>query len=512
MSSPTARPSAIRFDHITKRFPGVLALHDVSLEMAEGECHALCGENGAGKSTLGKILAGIYAPDAGRLLLHGQPVRLSNPRDALQAGVGMVHQELAFCENLTVAENLCLGSLPSRSGFVARVELARRAQAMLAEIGTDLDVQRRVGELSIAQQQMLQIAAAVGNGARIIVFDEPTSSLSQLDAERLYDLIGRLKLRGVTCIYVSHRMSEIFRLCDSVSVLRDGRHVATCSVPGLTEDSLVQMMIGRTLGEYFPQHLDAQPGEELLRVEGLGVPGKFQDISFSLQAGEVVGLAGLVGAGRSDLAQTLFGLEPGAQGRVYVRGQRVELSRPNEAIRLGIGLVPEDRKRQGLVLSQSGVHNTSLPILRRLSRLTWVRRKQERQLAGDYFDRLRVRAPGLDSLVAGLSGGNQQKIVLARWLAARSRILILDEPTRGVDVGAKAEIHALIDQLAAQGNAVLLISSELPEVINLSRRILVLRAGRLVAEVSRADASQDQLLYLMAGLTRSGLQETADRP
>src|SRR5262245_1555517 len=287
-SHPTASPfPAVRFDTITKRFPGVLALHDVSLDVAEGECHALCGENGAGKSTLGRILAGIYAPDGGRVLLHGQAVRFGNPRDALQAGVGMVHQELAFCDNLTVADNLCLGSLPARGGFVARVEMERRAQAMLAEIGTDLDVKRRVGELSIAQQQMVQIAAAVGNGARIIVFDEPTSSLSQLDAERLYDLIGRLKQRGVTCIYVSHRMSEIFRLCDSVSVLRDGRHVATCSVLGLSEDSLVQMMIGRTLGEYFPQHLDTQPGKELLRVEGLGVSGKFQDVSFSLHAGEV---------------------------------------------------------------------------------------------------------------------------------------------------------------------------------------------------------------------------------
>jgi ABC-type sugar transport system ATPase subunit len=502
--SPSARQSpAIRFEQVTKRFPGVLALNDVSLEIAEGSCHAVCGENGAGKSTLGKILAGIYAPDAGRVVLHGEAVRFGNPRDALQAGVGMVHQELAFCDNLSVAENLCLGSLPARGGFVARREMEKRAQDMLAEIGTELDVRRRVGDLSIAQQQMVQIAAAVGNGARVIVFDEPTSSLSQLDAERLYDLIGRLKQRGVTCIYVSHRMPEIFRLCDSVSVLRDGRHVATHSVSGLSEDALVQLMIGRTLGEYFPVHLDATPGEELLRVERLGVPGKFEDISFSLHAGEIVGLAGLVGAGRSDIALALFGLEPAARGQVYLQGQPVDLKRPNKAIRLRIGLVPEDRKRQGLVLSQSGVHNTTLPVLGRLSRFTWMRRKQERQLAREYFDRMRVRAPGIDSLVAGLSGGNQQKIVLARWLAAQSRILILDEPTRGVDVGAKAEIHALIDQLAAQGNAVLLISSELPEVISLSRRILVLRAGRLVAEVTRADASQDHLLYLMAGLTRS---------
>jgi ABC-type sugar transport system ATPase subunit len=412
----------------------------------------------------------------------------------------MVHQELAFCENLSVAENLCLGSLPRRGGFVVRKEMADKARALLAEIGTELDVARPVGELSIAQQQLVQIAAAVGSGARVIVFDEPTSSLSQMDAERLYELIGRLKARGVTCIYVSHRMPEIFSLCDTVTVLRDGRHVATRPVADLSEAELVHLMIGRSLAEYFPQHLDAPAGAELLRVEGLTVKDKFEDISFTLRAGEIVGLAGLVGAGRSDVAQTLFGLERAQRGSIYVNGKRVQMLNPRQAIRLGVGLLPEDRKKQGLVLSQGGRHNTSLPILERLSRFAWVRTAEERGLARQYFDKLRVRTPTIDAPVAGLSGGNQQKIVLAKWLAARSRILILDEPTRGVDVGAKAEMHALIDQLAAQGNGILLISSELAEVISLSTRILVLRAGRLVGEVARSVASQDQLLYLMAGL------------
>ena len=492
---------AVRFEHITKRFPGVQALTDVSLEIAEGSCHALCGENGAGKSTLGKVLAGIHAPDGGRLFVLGREVRFGSPRDALAAGVGMVHQELAFCENLSVAENLCLGSLPRRRGFVDRAEVARRAEAMLGEIGTRLDVTRRVGALTIGQQQMVQIAAAVGGGARVIVFDEPSSSLSQGEAERLYALIQRLKERGVTCIYVSHRMPEIFRLCDAVSVLRDGRHVATRSTDGLTEAELVRMMIGRSLSEYFPHHLEVPLGEELLRVEGLTVPGKFTNVSFSLRAGEVVGLAGLVGAGRSEVAEALFGLEPDLEGTVVVRGRAIRVRGPSAAIALGFGLVPEDRKRQGLVLSESGVHNTSLPILDRLSRLSFIRKSAERTLAREYFERLRVRAPGIDTVVAGLSGGNQQKIVLARWLAARSRVLILDEPTRGVDVGAKAEIHALISDLAAQGSAILLISSELPEVLALSRRILVLREGAVVGEVPRDQATQDGLLRLMAGLT-----------
>jgi ABC-type sugar transport system ATPase subunit len=491
---------AVRFEGVTRRFPGAVALSDVTLQVAAGSCHALCGENGAGKSTLGKILAGIHAPDEGRVLIDGRPVRFAGPRDALAAGVGVVHQELAFCPNLSVAENLCLGALPRRRGFLSVDEMERRATAMLAEIGAAVDVRRPLGDLGVAQQQLVQIAQAVGGGARIIVFDEPTSSLGQVDAERLYDTIGRLRARGVTCIYVSHRMPEIFRLCDTVSVLRDGRHVGTVSTDGLSEAELVRMMIGRPLAEYFPGHESTGPGEELLRVDGLTLPGAFHDVSFSLHAGEVVGLAGLVGAGRSEVAQALFGLWPRVRGRVSVAGRPVRIRTPGQAIRLGLGLVPEDRKRQALVPQESCARNTTLPILRRLARLGFVRRRSERALAEEYFARLRVRAPGVDAPVAGLSGGNQQKVVLARWLAARSRILVLDEPTRGVDVGAKAEIHALIEQLAARGHAVLLISSELPEVLSLSNRILVLRAGSLVAEVPRAGATQDRLLALMAGL------------
>ena len=489
-----------RVDRITKRFPGVVALDDVSFEIARGSCHALCGENGAGKSTLGKIIAGIYEPDDGRIVIDGRPVRFGGPTDALAAGVAIVHQELAFCDNLSVAENLCLGTLPSAFGLLAKREMRQRADAMLAPIGAAIDVRAPVGELTIGQQQMLQIAAAMGQGARLIVFDEPTSSLSQHEAERLYALIGELKERGVTCIYVSHRLEEVFRLCGTITVLRDGRHVATVPSSSVTRASLVEMMIGRRLEEYFPGHVNAAPGEELLRVENLTSPAGFSGVSFSVRAGEVVGFAGLVGAGRSEVAQAIFGLDGAATGQISVRGRPVRVDSAARAIALGIGLVPEDRKRQGLVLSMNVLDNATLSILRRLARFGFITGAAERQTAQPFFERLRLKTPRLDTLAAALSGGNQQKIVLTKWLAARCPVLILDEPTRGVDVGAKAEIHALVDELAAAGNAIVLISSEMPEVLNLSTRILVFRAGRIVGELSRADASQDALMRLMAGV------------
>jgi len=495
-----ATTATVRFDGVTKRFPGVVALDRVSFEIAAGSCHALCGENGAGKSTLGKLLAGIYSPDEGRIIISGEPVRFAGPTDALKSGVAMVHQELSFCENLSVAENLCLGSLPTTHGFVSKRDMRRRAEAMLAPIDVALDVTRAVGALTIGQQQMLQIASAIGQGARLIVFDEPTSSLSQHEAERLYSLIGRLRERGVTCIYVSHRLEEIFRLCDTITVLRDGRHVATRPVAEVDRAALVEMMIGRRLDEYFPAHAQAESGAELLRVARLSSPIGFNDVSFTLRAGEVLGFAGLVGAGRSEVATALFGLDRHSTGDMWVRGKPAGTSSAAQAIALGIGLVPEDRKRQGLVLSMDVLNNATLSILPRLARLGFVTRAGERQVAQPYFERLRVKSPRFDTLVAALSGGNQQKIVLTKWLAARCPILILDEPTRGVDVGAKAEIHALIDELAAAGNGIILISSEMPEVLNLSTRILVFRAGRVVGELSRAEATQEALMRLMAGV------------
>ena len=490
----------LRFSGISKRFPGVAALSDVSFDVAAGSCHAICGENGAGKSTLSSILAGIQTQDAGELFVNGRAVQFSSPRDALAAGVAMVHQELAFCENLSVAENLFLGALPTRRGFFARDTLNARATELLQSIGAEIDPARAVGTLSIAQQQLVQIAAAVGSGARVIIFDEPTSSLGERESEQLFALLGALRARGVTVLYISHRMPEIFRLCDTVTVLRDGRHVCTEPIAALDEATLVQRMIGRRLEQYFPDHQRVAPGVEVLRVEGLSSPGKFANVSFSLRAGEVVGMAGLVGAGRSEIARALFGLDEAARGSIVVRGKRVAIRNAGDAMKRGIGLVPEDRKRQGLVLPMRTRENTTLPTLERFARLTIVNREAERRTAATQLGRVQVRESFFETPTMTMSGGNQQKVVLAKWLAAESNIIILDEPTRGVDVGAKAELHAWIDRMAAEGAAVLLISSELPELLNLSRRILVLRHGELVGEVSREHADQDTLLRMMAGI------------
>jgi ribose transport system ATP-binding protein len=490
---------AIRFSHLTKSFPGVVALDDVSFDVAPGSCHAVCGENGAGKSTLGKILAGVETPDRGTIELGGTAVAFGSPSDALASGVAMVHQELAFCENMTVAENLSLGRIPRRLMFVDRAALRRRAVTLLDAVGATIDPRRLMSSLSIAEQQLVQIASAVGAGARVIVFDEPTSSLGDDDARRLYAMITSLTSRGVTILYVSHRMPEIFALCDTVTVLRDGRHVATTATASLDESTLVQLMIGRKLEQYFPTHVSAARGAERLRVDGLSRPGKFEDISFSLHAGEVLGLAGLVGAGRSDVAQAIFGLAPATRGTISIAGQTIRFPTPRIAMALGVGYVPEDRKRQGLVLSMLTRENATLPIVERFARFGWIDAGAEEVLTREYFDRLRVRAR-LSSVTQTLSGGNQQKIVLVKWLAAKSNILILDEPTRGVDVGAKAELHAWIDRLAAEGVAVLLISSELEELMNMSTRIIVLRAGRMIGEVPREQATQDLLLRMMAGL------------
>ena len=485
---------------VTKTFPGITALDDVSFEIAAGACHALCGENGAGKSTLGKLLAGIYPPDAGRILIEGRPVRFAGPSEALAAGVAIVHQELAFCDNLSVAENVCLGALPHRGPFLSRPAMRRRAEQMLAAIGADLDVNRQMGTLAIAQQQLAQIAVAVDRGARLIVFDEPTSSLSQREADRLYELIADLRTRRVTCVYVSHRLEEVFRLCDTITVLRDGRHVATRPASTLDTASLVELMIGRTLAEYFPSHLSGALGEARLRVEHLSTPEGVHDVSLSVHAGEVVGLAGLVGAGRSELARAVAGLDPHATGVVTIKGERCDGQSAAARIAAGLGMVPEDRKRQGLVLAMSATDNGTLAILRRLARGGWLRRSSQRQAWLGCVDRLKLPAARGDDPVGTLSGGNQQKVVLSKWLAARCQVLILDEPTRGVDVGAKAEIHALIDELAQAGTAILLISSEMPEILHLSTRILVFRSGRIAGELSRADARQDSLMRLMAGL------------
>jgi ABC-type sugar transport system ATPase subunit len=492
--------SFLEFSGITKRFPGVLALDGVGFAVEKGTCHALIGENGAGKSTLGKILAGVHTADGGEIRLEGKVIAPDSPLAARELGVAMVHQELAFCPNLSVAENLCLGDLPRRAGFVQRDELRTRAAAMLATIGADIDPDAIIGTLSTGREQLVQIAAAVGTGAKVIVMDEPTSSLSASETAELFKLVRQLKARGITLIYVSHRLEELFALCDNITILRDGRHVATERIAETTPQRVVTQMIGRELLIATPNHLARDPGTERLRVASLASPGTFSDISFSVRAGEIVGMAGIVGAGRSEVVQAIFGLDPEVSGTITVDGKVLRPGSIDASLAAGLGLVPEDRKRQGLVLGLNCRENTSLAALPNLSRFGWVQRTAEQALASRYTDRLRVKAPSLESITAGLSGGNQQKIALAKWLARSCDVLLIDEPTRGVDVGAKAEIYQLLDELACEGKALLVVSSELPELIGLCRRILVMREGRIAGEVARNDFSEATLMRLMAGV------------
>ena len=494
----------LEYHQVTKRFPGVLALDGVSLSIERGSCHALVGENGAGKSTLGKILAGVYQADSGELRLDGKVIHPTNPHAARQLGVAMVHQELAFCPNLSVEENLCLGDQPRGAlGWVKRSELRTRARTMLAAIGADIDPAALISTLSTGQEQLVQIAAAVGTGARVIIMDEPTSSLSLGETRELFRMVHALKSRGITLIYVSHRLEEIFELCDAVTVLRDGHHVSTELIGATDPARIVHQMIGRELLVREPKHLQKAPGKTLLKVENLASPGKFRDIGFSVRAGEIVGLAGLVGAGRSEVAQAIFGLDPAATGQVTLHGQVMPLGSIQAVLDAKFGLVPEDRKRQGLVLSLNCRENTSLAALPYLTKFGWVQRRAERDMAAQYSKRLRVKTPSLETAVASLSGGNQQKIALAKWIARDCDVLVVDEPTRGIDVGAKAEIYQLLDELASEGKALLVISSELPELIGLCGRILVMREGQFAGELPRAQFSEAALMGLMAGVTET---------
>jgi ABC-type sugar transport system ATPase subunit len=485
-------------EHITKFFPGVRALDDVSVQFEKGSVHALMGENGAGKSTLGKIIGGIYAPDQGTITIDGHEVRPTDPLTAQKLGVAIVHQELVFCPNLSIAENLQLGTMPANRGFVERRKLRERAESLMSEIGVDIDVNTLIAQLTTGQEQMVQIAAAVGINANIIIFDEPTSSLSVNETKHLFDLIGRLKARGTTMIYVSHRMEEIFQIADTVTVLRDGRHVATEAIAETNRERLIRQMVGRDVLIQRPNHLDLKPGEEVLRVENLSSMGQFENVSFSVRRNEIVGMAGLVGAGRTAVAKAIFGLDKRTTGNVYIKGKRLTLGNVNRSMRERIGYLPEDRKKEGLVLMMNISDNVSLPHLHTFSRFGFVDERREIAEVEKLTKRLRVKAPSLDSVTAGLSGGNQQKVAIAKWLARSCDLLIVDEPTRGVDVGAKAEIYQLLDEVACQGVAILMISSELPELLSLSGRIIAMREGFVTGELLYEQFSQESVLNLMA--------------
>jgi ABC-type sugar transport system ATPase subunit len=486
---------------ISKGFPGVQALRDVTFDVEAGTVHAVMGENGAGKSTLMQVIAGALRPDAGQIILDGAPLTLSGTRDAAQKGIAIVFQELMLAPNLTVAENVFLGVEPRAAGvLVDRAKQRARTAATLARMGISIDPDHRVGDLPIAQQQLIEICKSLVHEPRLLILDEPTSSLSEAEALVLFRVVHDLQAHGVTILYISHRMREVFENCDVVTVLRDGQHVRTVRLQDTDQDEVVRLMVGRDLAGVQRVRPSADERPVRLAVRGLGDGTRYRDISFDLHAGEIVGLAGLVGAGRSETVMGIFGAPPPLHGTIMVEGKPVRIRRPADAMRLGIALVPEDRKLMGLVLGMGVGQNLSLSALGlgRISTAGFVRSGAEAGLVHSYVDRFRIKTPSIEQLAGLLSGGNQQKVVLAKWLATAPRVLIVDEPTRGVDVGTKAEIYGLMRELARGGLAILVISSDLPEVLTISDRILVMRAGVLAGEISFDEASEERIMALAA--------------
>jgi L-arabinose transport system ATP-binding protein len=483
---------------VSKAFPNVQALADISLDVHPGEILALMGENGAGKSTLLKILNGDYQPDTGSLTLGDEPLAFAGPGDARHAGVRVIYQEPEIIPGVDVAENIYAGELPRRSIFVDRRRLESLVRQDLRRYGFEgvLHPDRMGDELSPAQRQLVEIMRALKSGIRVLALDEPTSSLTDEEVTRLFTLVRRLRAEGAAIIYVSHRINEILQLADRVAIMRDGRLIAVRPASELSQNEIVRLMVGRELTDVFRRNR-AATDRVVLRVEDLRSDWH-RGITFEVHAGEVLGFSGLVGAGRTELAKVVFGDLPRDSGHVLVEGRETTIHQPADAIRLGIGLAPEDRKREGLIVIRSVMENATLVILRRLTRLRFVRARLERRTASEYIDRLAVKTPSIDQEIGKLSGGNQQKVVLARWLAARPKVLILDEPTRGIDVGAKAEIYRLIDELANEGLAIILISSELPEIMGLSDRIIVMQGGRITGELPGGPATTEEQVLALA--------------
>jgi ribose transport system ATP-binding protein len=487
---------------IRKVFPGVVALDGVDFDLRAGEVHVLLGENGAGKSTLMKILSGAYTKDAGDVFIDGAPVSIGSPRDAQSLGIATIYQELSLVPQLTVAENILLGHEPSRAGVIDRAAMRDAARRSLAEVDLDLDPDRRLDRLGIAEQQMVEVAKALFRRARVLVMDEPTSALTAREIDRLFDVIRRVTAAGVAVVYISHRMRELAEIGTRVTVLRDGRAVGTFPLPETSFDALIRLMANREVRDHFPRRR-CKVGDELLRLEHVsgptGVP-VVNDVSLTVCRGEIVGLAGLLGAGRTELARLVFGADRPSSGRVVVDGRDVTPKTPRQAIAAGIGFLPEDRKRHGLVLMRSVGENIGLPSLARWSRAGVVSGRTEHETAERWVTELRIKTPTVAERVVRLSGGTQQKVVLARWLAADASLLVMDEPTRGVDVGAKVEIYELMNRLTDAGAGILMISSELPEVLGMSDRIYVMRHGRIQAELDAASASEERVLQAALGL------------
>ena len=490
----------LRLKGISKTFPGVRALEGIDFDLNPGEIHALMGENGAGKSTFVKILSGLYRPDEGVIVLDGDTVEILNPSHARLLGVSPVHQELHLEPYLSVAENIFLGRQPiGRLGLVDYRSMNREAARLLDDLGASIDPTRLVGSISTAQRQIVAIARAISIRCRVIIFDEPTSSLTEREAALLFQAIRRLSAQGIGVIYISHRMEEIFRLCDRVTVLRDGRYVATKPVAETSMRDLIAMMIGRDLSELFRKE-QAPIGDTVLEVRGVCARGLLDNVSLTVRKGEIVGLAGLVGAGRTELARAIFGDLAIDAGTLAIGGEPIlRAHSPRAAIAAGIGLVPEDRKEQGVVTELSVRQNVGMALLKSLSRFNIVNAAAERRLAERYVARLAIKTPSIDQKTLYLSGGNQQRVVIAKWLALQPKVLIVDEPTRGIDVGATADIHALLCDLAKQGMAILMISSDMAEILAMSDRILVMRQGRIEGELSREEATQERIMRMATG-------------
>jgi inositol transport system ATP-binding protein len=484
---------------ITKRYPGVVALDGVQLHVRPGSVHAVMGENGAGKSTLMKILAGNIQPNEGEIRVRGQPRHFHNPRDATNAGIAMIHQELLLVPDMTIAENIWIGREPlGRFGIVDHGELSRRTRSLLERLGIGLDPERRLGSLTVANQQMVEIAKAVSYDSEILIMDEPTSAITDKEVDHLFQIIGQLKAEGKSILYITHKMNEVFTIADEITVFRDGRYVGTDRAENLDQNKLIAMMVGRELTQMFPKS-EAEIGEEALSVRDLALEGVFKGVSFSLRKGEILGLAGLVGAGRTNVAETIFGVTPATAGEIRIDGKPVVVDSPKTAMEHGLALLTEDRKLTGCFLMHSVLENMQIASIRTHTTAGgFVKQGALNKLCAQMKDALRVKTPTLDETIGNLSGGNQQKALIARCLMLKPRVLILDEPTRGIDVGAKSEIHKLISDLAAQGMAIVMISSEMPEILGMSDRIMVMHEGHVGGFLDRSEATQEKIMALAA--------------
>lgn len=484
---------------VTKRYPGVVALAGVRLQVRPGTVHAVMGENGAGKSTLMKILAGNIQPSEGEIRVKGRPVRFHGPRDATNAGIAMIHQELLLVPDMTIAENIWIGREPlGRFGFVDHAELNRRTRALLERLGIGLDPERRLGSLTVANQQMVEIAKAVSYDSEILIMDEPTSAITEKEVEHLFAIIAQLRAEGKGILYITHKMSEVFAIADDITVLRDGQYVGTDRAANLDQNRLIAMMVGRELTHMFPK-IEAKIGEVVLEARDLALEGVFRGVSFELRRGEILGLAGLIGSGRTNVAEALFGVTPATGGEIRIDGRPVAIDSPATAMRHGMALLTEDRKLSGCFLMHSVRDNMQIASIRsHTAPGGFVKQRALDRLCEEMRAQLRVKTPTLDETIGNLSGGNQQKALIARCLMLRPRILILDEPTRGIDVGAKSEIHKLMSDLAAQGMAIVMISSELPEILGMSDRVMVMHEGHVSGFLSRAEATQERVMALAA--------------